>query len=232
MTRIVAWGGLTDARDLGGLPVDDERTKFWSFYRSARLDDLAEEGWQQLVDAGVRTVVDLRNLDEVEPVVFPADSVTYVHPMDDRTDDEFMRLWSRLMNSPVYYADSLNRFPENVARVFAVFAEAPEGGVLFHCGGGQDRTGLIAAMLLRLVGVADVVIADDYEISARAMNDVYRADPSPLEPAKTDEELESWIAETRENLLRFLADLDVEIFLVTNGVTEEQIDRIKVRLLR
>ena len=45
-------------------------------------------------------------------------------------------------------------------------AEAPEGTVLIHCAGGIDRTGLVAALLLRLAGVAVETIAQDYAESA------------------------------------------------------------------
>ena len=43
--------------------------------------------------------------------------------------------------------------------------DAPEGGVVIHCVGGKDRTGLLAAFLLHLAGVADDEIAADYALS-------------------------------------------------------------------
>ena len=36
---------------------------------------------------------------------------------------------------------------------------------MFHCHAGKDRTGLVAALVLRLAGVSIKVIADDYAIS-------------------------------------------------------------------
>ena len=44
--------------------------------------------------------------------------------------------------------------------------QAPPGGVLFHCVGGRDRTGLIAIAALTVAGVAPGVIADDYALGA------------------------------------------------------------------
>jgi protein-tyrosine phosphatase len=39
--------------------------------------------------------------------------------------------------------------------------------LLFHCAAGKDRTGIVAAVLLGLLGVADDDILDDYEMTSR-----------------------------------------------------------------
>ena len=44
-------------------------------------------------------------------------------------------------------------------------AHAPEGGIVIHCVGGKDRTGLLSAFLLHLAGVDDETIAADYALS-------------------------------------------------------------------
>ena len=38
---------------------------------------------------------------------------------------------------------------------------------VFHCHAGKDRTGVVAAVLLRLLGVDRDVVLDDYELTAR-----------------------------------------------------------------
>ena len=45
---------------------------------------------------------------------------------------------------------------------------------LFHCAGGADRTGIIAALLLSLAGVPEQVIVEDYVLTARYLVDSYR----------------------------------------------------------
>jgi protein-tyrosine phosphatase len=66
--RAIMWEGFFNARDLGGLPVADGRmTRFGAFVRSADLRFVTEHGWQQAHGAGMRTVLDLRNNDEVSP---------------------------------------------------------------------------------------------------------------------------------------------------------------------
>ena len=42
---------------------------------------------------------------------------------------------------------------------------AADGPVVFHCAAGKDRTGLIAAFVLSLVGVDDTTIGHDYGLT-------------------------------------------------------------------
>jgi protein tyrosine/serine phosphatase len=55
------------------------------------------------------------------------------------------------------------RFVPVIERIFAVFADAGPGrGVLFHCRGGKDRTGVVAMLLLEALGVLRSEIFDDF----------------------------------------------------------------------
>lgn len=52
--------------------------------------------------------------------------------------------------------------------------------LVFHCAAGKDRTGVLAALVLDLVGVEHQVIVDDYVITAGRMDLIlgrYRSDP-------------------------------------------------------
>ncbi len=63
------------------------------------------------------------------------------------------------------YEWMLHRFEPRVAEIMAAIARAPEGGVLVHCVYGQDRTGLVCAMMLDLAGVDRETIGEDYALS-------------------------------------------------------------------
>jgi hypothetical protein len=65
--RTMSWEGFANTRDLGGLPRRrGGTTRYGAAYRSATVDFVTARGWQQAYDAGVRTVIDLRNADEVD----------------------------------------------------------------------------------------------------------------------------------------------------------------------
>ena len=52
-------------------------------------------------------------------------------------------------------------------RIFEILGAAGRGVVLFHCAVGKDRTGVVAALLLSLLGVPRRVILEDYLASER-----------------------------------------------------------------
>jgi protein tyrosine/serine phosphatase len=156
-------------RDLGGIRTRDGLTvRPGALVRARSLDDLVDDDWTELHDLGVRTLIDLRNDDERAAAPSPA-GITAVHlPLDGIDDRGFWDEWASdwRFGTPVYYAPHIGRFPERSVAVLEAIAHARPGGVLFHCMGGRDRTGMIAMLVLALVGVAAEDIAADYELSA------------------------------------------------------------------
>ena len=159
-----------NARDLGGLPtVDGRETRRRALVRADTLDGLTPTGWAALRDHGVRTIVDLRNGDERASAAEP-EGIDVVHiELDSLDEDE--EFWADWMHgpqfaTPLYYAPFLERFPHRMEEVLDAIEHAPPGGVLFHCVGGRDRTGLVALVLLAIAGVRPDAIADDYERAA------------------------------------------------------------------
>lgn len=67
-----------------------------------------------------------------------------------------------LESTSMYYLHHLKTMPERAGHALETLARAPEGGVLFHCKSGRDRTGLIALLLLSAVNVDPEEIVDDY----------------------------------------------------------------------
>jgi protein tyrosine/serine phosphatase len=159
-----------NARDLGGLPtVDGGVTRRGALIRSEAGDRLTPAGWRALREHGVRTIIDLREDDErsaPDDGAARRDGVYTIHiPLDRIADDpEFWEDWMHgpQFGTPLYYAPFLERFPERIEQVLDAIERARPGGVLFHCVGGRDRTGLVAVAALGAVGVAPEAIADDY----------------------------------------------------------------------
>jgi protein tyrosine/serine phosphatase len=230
VSRTLAWGTLHNARDLGGLPTATGETVSGRFFRTPRLDTLDAAGWSDLLAAGVRTIVDLRNADEIAPLEVPPGVERRNHPIEDQNHRQFMDKWGRLLNSPIYYADNLRYWPERIVAVFRSFADAPDGGIVFHCAAGRDRTGLVTALLLQLAGVDDEAIIDDYLLSVTAMNDYFAAQESPHEQPRSVADLDLWMTEVGARLREFLAQNDAESFLSAHGLSEGDIARVRARL--
>ena len=223
----VDWGGLHNARELagtGGLIAPR------ALFRSPRLDGLDASGWRQVVDSGVRTVVDLRNDDEVAQLPLrPAGLRVIRSPVEDQGDAAFMAAWGPLLGSPDYYPEALRRWPSLIAEAVAAVADAPDGGVLVHCAAGRDRTGLIVALVLRVAGVAVDDVLDDYEVGVREINLWFRTN-ADREPHLDEAALATSIAAKRASLTRFLEELDVDSYLTGAGVSAGQLARLRTRL--
>lgn len=173
-SRDLVWDGLLNVRDLGGHPTEDGReTQFGRIVRADAIRRLSEQGWRALVDYGIRTIIDLRT-DEERAADPPAElpvEVLHVRFMDD-TPEVFAAADAASLAAPDLetatrdvYLIFLEAFHQNVAAVIEAVADSPEGGVVVHCAGGKDRTGLTVAFLLRLAGVAIDDIAADYALS-------------------------------------------------------------------
>jgi protein-tyrosine phosphatase len=228
----VRWGGLHNARDLGGLAGRLGTTIHGRLFRAPQLDELDEGGWREIEAAGVSTIVDLRNHGEVSPPLnFPASIVWLNQPIEDPHDAEFMAVWGSRLGSPEYYSENLRRWPGKVGAAVTSIADAGPGGVVFHCAGGRDRTGLIAALILELVEVNRELILDDYETGVREANDYLPAHQLGHEQARSGVELERSVRASRKSLEGFLNELNWESFLTTAGVSASSIERLRARLV-
>jgi protein-tyrosine phosphatase len=231
--RNLDWDGVYNARDLGGLRAADGRATRWgALIRSDNLDSLTPAGWSALREHGIRTIVDLRNDDERQARSRPA-GVAAVHvPLDDLADTEFWACWGRgLHATPLYYQAFLDRKPERCAAAVADVARAEPGGVLVHCVGGRDRTGLIALLLLALVGVAGEDIAADYELSLDRLGRLHAALGEDDPRQRINELLARQNTSIRASILASLDSLDAEAYLRDAGLTDQDLAAVRARLL-
>ena len=233
MSRHLDWDGCFNVRDLGGLHAADGRhTRWGALVRADAVDRLTAAGWAALHDHGVRTIVDLRNDDELRADIAPRPAgVATLHlPLDGIEDTEFWEHWKH-QAPPLYYGPFLGRFPGRVVAVMSAVARAGPGGVLIHCVGGRDRTGLIAMLLLALVGVAPDDIADDHALSAERLVELYARAGEVDQGAIIDELLEREGTTARELILTTLAALDVEGYLRAAGLGDDDLTAVRERLL-
>jgi protein-tyrosine phosphatase len=239
-TRRLDWEGVLNARDLGGYPAAGGRETRWgALVRSDSLALLTQAGREALVGYGVRTIVDLRLPEEVagEPNPFAEPDHRGIAYCNLSFIDPAAAPPAEVTTLAEDYKGMLDRYGRAVAEVMAAIADAGDGGVLVHCAAGKDRTGLISALLLGLLGVAPETIADDYALSAeclRPRDEEWLAN-GPGERADREQALVRF-APTRQVMLEVLDHLDqryggVEGYLLQAGVSAEDLDRLRARLL-
>jgi protein-tyrosine phosphatase len=172
MSRHVELQGIEDFRDLGGCTTSGGMTRWRRVYRSDNLVKATEHDVRELLELGLRTVVDLRLGTEIAQRPHPFMNLTrvrYVHnPMTNTREDEIgsMARLARL-NFRELYIDMLRSSGATFTRLFGVLAEESSYPLVFHCSAGRDRTGVVAALVLAASGVESGDITHDYMLSTR-----------------------------------------------------------------
>lgn len=237
--RRLAWEGSLNVRDLGGYPTTDGCETRWGVYvRADNLAPLTEIGRAALLEYGIRTIVDLRTPREIE---------THPNPFAQAGEHGVAYVNISLVNPsaprPNFpgltedYSDMLDIYSSAIAQIMQAFADAAPGGVLFHCMGGKDRTGIIAALLLSLAHVPRDVIGADYALTAeclRSLDEEY-LEHGPGERAEREKHLARY-EPTAKVMLAVLDHLDeryggVEPYLLQAGVTQQSIQQLHDRLV-
>jgi protein-tyrosine phosphatase len=169
-------------RDLGGHQGRGGQTVRHG--RCLRADGLhrATAGDRVRLDAlGVRTVVDLRTASEVAAGRFEVGgtSCTWHHrPLLARTWAEAGHVGEPPDGAAAFltarYVEMLDEGRDAIAGLFALLASPARHPLVFHCAAGKDRTGVVAALLLGVLGVRDEHIVADYVRSGPAVERAQR----------------------------------------------------------
>jgi protein-tyrosine phosphatase len=224
---------MYNARDLGGLPLKDGQVRRGALVRSESLTRLGEGGVGALKEAGVSRVVDLRRQGESpDPHPYSDDPEVYVNlPVEDPAD-------IKASTGPMVdlYLDMVDARPELFAEAVGAIADAPPGAVVVHCAGGKDRTGLVVAMALTLVGAEPEVVAADYALTEERIAPLMRTYLASIEDDARREEVRVAQSTPASNILTVLQHLEeqrggVEAYLRDGGLTEEQVRRLRERLV-
>jgi protein-tyrosine phosphatase len=165
------WAGLDNARDLGGLPTPDGSTPAGRFVRTDVPHRVDAATAARIRDYGVRSVIDLRHAEErAERVSYfetnPSADVKLIAVSMNAEPGEYGHdgMW-RPGDLLLWNKRTLMLGGEYIARSMREIIAAPDGAVLFHCHSGKDRTGIVAQLLLLLVGVSEQDVYADYMIT-------------------------------------------------------------------
>lgn len=217
--RTLTVEGTFNFRDVGHYDAGDgRRTRPGVLYRSGAIHDLAPVG-----ALGIKTVVDLRGGSDVDRDAGTLGALrehagvrriaTALIPPEVDGVNGHAHLNERF--GPGISADRYRGYLEigsdNVREVFQLFARADAFPAVVHCTAGKDRTGVIVALALDLVGVSSDTIVADYEMSNAAMPDlVAHLRGEPADPAELSESDLARFGAPREAMEGFLAHVHRE----------------------
>jgi protein tyrosine/serine phosphatase len=247
LRRSLVWDGCFNVRDLGGLETaSGGRTRRGVVVRADNVRRLTAAGWQSAFDHGIRRVVDLRFENEVpgEPDAH-VDFEVHVIPLRKGHDPEASLAFEEALLAaddlaPVFassYVRILEDAPDRVGEAIGAVADAGDDeGVIVHCFAGKDRTGIVSALLLSLVGVPDELIAADYAASdpgvdrlstpwfasARNETELKLRRRVSISPRATMLDVLSWVHETAGGPHEYLRSA---------GVSNDQLQTLRTRLV-
>jgi len=200
----VALDGVTNARRVGCMAAADGRTiDAGLLLRAGHLGGLSD--CDQLSALGVRTVIDLRDLEH-------PDYVPDAPCVEATTRFVAADLPRLLPPSAATYLDTLVAAEPKLALIFSTLAEPQSFPALLHCVIGRDRASLITGLVLLSAGIPrDQVLAD----MVTNQDDGIVIDPS-------------WMDGVFE---RIDGEGGVETYLTGHGVSAADLSSIRTQLL-
>jgi protein-tyrosine phosphatase len=229
-------------RDLGGLRTADGRTiQSGRFYRSDTLHHLTDEDAKQLTALGIRSVVDLRRPHEIvrDGRVRADIGLTHynIHPVHREWD---AHPYDAAAGPRRYladrYLDMAEEGREGLGEALRFLSDPAHAPVVVHCFAGKDRTGVLTALTLHLLGIPDEAIAADYARSEAAQGPL-SAYIRTLDPTvyATDVPLH-FVVCPPEAMRLFLTELrerygSIRAYTEAAGVTDGHVAALRAHLL-
>lgn len=220
-------GGVNNFRDFGGYKskLFQKTVRPNLLFRSASVSAITEEGKQELARLGIKTIFDLRSDHEVEkkpcPRGLPEGVTIRRTPVYKHQDLDPESLAKRYAN----YADPVAGFerayteiitkagPGCYREILMHLKERPQDGILIHCTAGKDRTGVICAIILLLLGVDNDTVSREYELTTHGLaNEIENIlDAISAERDSWNDNLEGMkhmLSSTYGNMLQFINALE------------------------
>lgn len=231
------WTCCQNARDLGGLPTTGGHVGHRRLYRAGNPSGPTRGVIRELADHGISRVLDLRSKHEIEKLPSPLrrhpiySSEPMIDPRMDHLRDPTAE--HTLLDT---YIGSVDRNARTIADGIASVIDAPPGGVLVHCMAGKDRTGILIALVLRLVGVPVDAVVADYAVSEDRLDSFFARELAESRDDVTRERLRSRqhsSPQTMRGLLRHIDSTygDVPGYVGAAGITSSQIGALTRRLI-
>ena len=195
----IEFENIINARDLGGLPAANgsKRVRKGCLLRTAHLHDATDEDIRHLKDEyHLRHIFDFRSQHEASflPDRDVPGAIHHLLPTIDMSEERrtgkaipeeaFLDLEHHIVNYSFYpevQQMAADMYPSLIrseysqlqyATFLRLIIETPDGGVLWHCFQGKDRTGWGAAFLLSALGVSRDDIIADFDLSNAAYTDL------------------------------------------------------------
>lgn len=233
--RRIPFKHVNNFRDLGGYATKDGMAVKWRrLYRCDSLSNLRTDEWPMFERLNIRTVIDLRSKAEIKknPDNIPKNIRYYHCPLQEeegnsrKKNDDLQSAKSafELSMSTAYLSVLYDNPKLLTAAVMTVCDTLKRGNVVFHCTAGKDRTGVLSAVILTVLGVRRNDIIADYEISHTLNQKFNKIVLKQMPDIKKKMYMLDSNPEDMKIFLDELKKVNIETYLLENGGMKDRID--------
>jgi protein-tyrosine phosphatase len=182
--RHIGLESVINFRDLGGYRTRKGKTVVWRrIFRSGEFSHLVNSDLQRLKKEIVLTsVLDLRSKFEIERQgtgLLAETGIKYhnVALITNGGDPRFNeQMYKEISSMGEFYLFLVRQkeFGRRIVYALEIIAAPVNHPLVFNCAVGKDRTGILAAMLLGVLGVGDEDIIEDYSLSGPYMEEILK----------------------------------------------------------
>lgn len=169
---------VNNFRFLGGIKNSDGRIlKDSLIYRSGNLHQLKSNSFDELVKLKIKKVIDLRTKQEIteESDHLPGNIIYKNYPAFEDKNDEMKSAKKLALKGKItkddadkrmvkFYTDYVSENPEVIKTIITEILDSAQP-ILYHCTAGKDRTGMITALILKILKFDNDVIFEEYLVS-------------------------------------------------------------------
>jgi protein-tyrosine phosphatase len=244
--RHLGFKSVSNFRDIGGYKTRKGQTVAWRrVFRSGEFRNMTQDDFKRLTnELGVVSVIDLRSGPELEnngKGLLEGSEIKYCNIAFMTDDDPGANAsrYAHCTNMGEFYLEMARQkdYGQRITEALEVIADPKNHPIVFHCAVGKDRTGMLASVLLSLLGVAEKDIIEDYALSEPYMDELLARLKN--NPQKNDPPLDIpeyfWKA-SPESMALFLTTLrqeygSVEGYLKAMGMEPSLVKRLEKALL-
>jgi protein-tyrosine phosphatase len=222
---MVAWRRLFRSGELHYMTGNDA-VKLKEEIKLTSVVDLRTPRWERETRFGL--------LNQVGVAYFNMPFITTL----DRGSDEENRLFQSISNMGEFYLYLLRQqgFGGELMKALEVIADPRSHPLVFHCSAGKDRSGILAAIILGVLGVADEDIVEDYTLTASYIDEMKKRWDTIPEMADYNDFPEYILLASSESMELFLSALkqgygSVRGYVEAQGAEGELFNQLERALL-
>ncbi len=241
--RFIDFEAISNFRDLGGYPAGNGQEISWRrLFRSAELYHMTSRDLTRLKEElGIAAVMSLQDpkaqgqgqeASLLNSVGIKYYRVPFPHDIKNEPYQNFSH-----MGEVYLYRINQKKYSQQIIEALDIIAEPENHPLVFHCSAGKDRSGILAALVLSLLGVPEKFIIEDYMLSAPYMNKIIQRLKTDPDVTEDVENLPNYTWEaTAESMAWFLSAIEREYgsardYVLAQGADVSLIQRLGKILL-